>query len=76
MDKKMEPLILENLPLGLGELGTAAEAELVMPGVYDAASVPNSRSSLLHNSTWQEASGKKAPSFDKKASKEGGSLKS
>ena len=36
MDKKMELLVLENLPLDLGALGTVTEAELVMPGVYDA----------------------------------------
>ena len=36
MDKKMELLVLENPPLDLGELGTVTEAELVMPGAYDA----------------------------------------
>ncbi len=36
MDNKMDLLALENMPLGLGELGTVTDAELAMPGVYNA----------------------------------------
>lgn len=37
MDRGAPLLIPENLPLDLGELGMVTEAELVMPGVYEAA---------------------------------------
>ena len=36
MDNEMDLLSPENLPLDLGELGMVTEAELVMPGVYNA----------------------------------------
>lgn len=36
MDNRTDLLAPENLPLDLGELGTVIEAELVMPGVYNA----------------------------------------
>lgn len=36
MDKELQILVPENLPLDLGALGTVTEAELIMPGVYDA----------------------------------------
>ena len=35
MDRGMELLAPENLPLDLGELGTVKEAKLVILGVYD-----------------------------------------
>lgn len=36
MDNEMDLLSPKNLPLDLGELGTVTEAELAMPGVYNA----------------------------------------
>lgn len=36
MDNEMDLLSSENLPLDLGELGMVTEAELAMPGVYNA----------------------------------------
>lgn len=35
MDREMELLAPENLPLDLGELGTVKEAESIIPGVYE-----------------------------------------
>lgn len=37
MDKEIQLLAPENLPLDLGELGIVTEAELVMPSVYEIA---------------------------------------
>ena len=67
MEREIQLLSPENLPLDLGELGVVTEAEAIIPGVYEASM--RQEGSLLLSETFIVLS--EAPSISAAAKKYG-----